>query len=216
MPPIGGVADGAMVLADTMITDLSLDTWERVVRPKVLGSIYLDRIFSDTPLEFFILFSSIAAIYGNEGQSNYGAANMYLTSLAYQRRQRGFNASVIHIGPITGAGYITREASDNILGWVQSHGHCLLSQHDFFAGFAEAMLAGNLELGLSPEVVLDERFRPGKEWPRGTDPKFQFTIPKEAGVGSAISGSSNTVSARAGLVEVTTIEEAFGIIKGEL
>jgi hybrid polyketide synthase/nonribosomal peptide synthetase ACE1 len=212
MPPVAGIANGAMVLVDTMITEMTVETWERVVKPKVNGSIYLERIFADKPLDFFIFFSSIAAVYGNEGQSNYGAANMYMTSLAYQRRQRGQPASVLHIGPITGAGYITREASDNVLSWVVNHGHCLLSQNDFFAGFAEAMLAGRPDLGLCPEVVLDERFNPGKET-TGVNPKFQFTLPRIADEGKG-SGLMTVSSARAGLAEATTAKEVYDIVKG--
>ncbi|CAL8581140.1 hypothetical protein XPA_006843 [Xanthoria parietina] len=90
MPPIAGVAQGAMVLQDMMFADMDLDAVERVMNPKVNGSIYLDEIFHDSPLDFFIFFSSVAAISGNKGQSIYGAANTSMHALAAQRRQRGF------------------------------------------------------------------------------------------------------------------------------
>ena len=112
MPPIGGVAQGAMVLQDMMFADMDIETVERVMIPKVNGSIYLDEIFHDSPLEFFIFFSSVAAISGNKGQSIYGAANTFMHALAAQRRQRGVAGSVVDIGCVMGNGYVIRELTE--------------------------------------------------------------------------------------------------------
>jgi acyl carrier protein len=40
-------------------------------------------------LDFFVLYSSMAAVYGNPGQANYVAANLFLESLAHYRRAEG-------------------------------------------------------------------------------------------------------------------------------
>ena len=111
LPPIAGLSQGAMVLHDSLFPDVELDRVQKVVRPKVAGSIYLDEIFSDKtkPLDFFVFFSSVAYVTGNAGQSIYGAANAFMASLASQRRRRGLAASVINIGAILGAGYVSRE-----------------------------------------------------------------------------------------------------------
>lgn len=92
-PPIGGIANGAMVLQDTLIPDLDLETLLRVLEPKVNGSSYLDEIFREDKLDFCVFFSSLAGIYGNRGQSNYSGANAFMASLAAQRRKRGQAAS---------------------------------------------------------------------------------------------------------------------------
>lgn len=92
MPPLGGVAQGAMVLQDIGFRDMSADAMEKVLRTKVTGSINLDRLVKGLDLEFFVFFSSATAIIGNAGQSNYSAANLFMTSLAEQRRQRGETA----------------------------------------------------------------------------------------------------------------------------
>lgn len=76
----------------------------KVTRPKVEGSIYLDELFQDTSLDFFVFFSSLAAVTGNLGQSNYSAANCFMSGLAEQRRQKGLAASVINIGPVLESG----------------------------------------------------------------------------------------------------------------
>jgi hybrid polyketide synthase/nonribosomal peptide synthetase ACE1 len=75
-PSVAGIANGAMVLKDKLFADMSYEDLNQVLRPKVLGSKHLDEIFGDQPLDFFILFSSLACVFGNVGQSNYAAANL--------------------------------------------------------------------------------------------------------------------------------------------
>lgn len=75
MPPVGGVANGAMVLSDKMFADMSYESFQDVLRPKVDGSRNLDEVFSGDDLDFFILFSSISAVTGQRSQANYAAAN---------------------------------------------------------------------------------------------------------------------------------------------
>lgn len=79
MPPIAGVVNGAMVLSDSLFADMSLDSFEKVLAPKARGSLALDRVFSSSSLDFFVMFSSLTAVAGNRGQSNYAAANMVST-----------------------------------------------------------------------------------------------------------------------------------------
>lgn len=143
MPPIAGVAQGVMVLQDQMFADMNFETVEQVMKPKVNGSIYLDEIFRYSQLEFFIFFSSVAAISGNKGQSIYGAANTFMHALAAQRRQRGVAGSVIDIGCVMGNGYVTRELSEQQQQYLEEVGNLWLSEQDFLTIFAEAVLASS-------------------------------------------------------------------------
>jgi hybrid polyketide synthase/nonribosomal peptide synthetase ACE1 len=76
MPPIAGVAHGAMVLSDATFANMTMKELQRVLHPKVVGSINLDKAFKHDKLDFFIMFSSLSCVIGNIGQSNYAAANM--------------------------------------------------------------------------------------------------------------------------------------------
>ena len=64
MPPIAGVANGAMLLRDTTFFDMDMETLVSVFKPKVDGTMYLDALFQDDQLDFFILFSSLACVFG--------------------------------------------------------------------------------------------------------------------------------------------------------
>lgn len=142
-PPIGGVANGAMVLEDVLFSNMSAEAMCKVLGPKVDGSRHLDEYFGDDDLDFFVLLSSVAYVVGNAGQANYAAANGYLQTLARQRRARGLAASVIDIGRVAGIGYI-EAASDAVREQLRRFSLSPISEVDLRQTFAEAIYAGYL------------------------------------------------------------------------
>ncbi|KAF2966684.1 hypothetical protein GQX73_g6858 [Xylaria multiplex] len=156
MPPIAGVANAAMVLKDKTLDNMSLQDFEDVLRPKVEGSQNLDDLFYATELDFFILFSSMSSVVGNPAQSNYGAANMFMLSLAARRRRRGLSASVIDIAMLLGVGYVARSLTSTnsvIESQMSRFAYLALSETDFHAIFAEAIFTGKSDLGSDPELM---------------------------------------------------------------
>ncbi|KFA71222.1 hypothetical protein S40288_03866 [Stachybotrys chartarum IBT 40288] len=144
-PPISGVLNGAMVLRDTSIRNMKFTDMNQVLQPKVLGSLYLDQLFSRPevpPLEFFILLSSINCVIGNQGQANYAAANMYQCALAASRRKRGLPGTAVNVGAIIGAGYL-QKTSTRVLDLTVSRGAMMhLSEEDFHQLIAQAIESG--------------------------------------------------------------------------
>jgi NAD(P)-dependent dehydrogenase (short-subunit alcohol dehydrogenase family) len=142
MPSIAGVINGAMILEDELFANMTLESFRRVTAPKVLGTQLLDQAFhDDISLDFFIVTSSIASIIGWTGQSNYSAANEWMTSLVSNRRARGVPASAINIPAVLGVGYAAH--ADNFdFDYFQSLGHINISERDLHALFAEAVLSG--------------------------------------------------------------------------
>lgn len=159
MPPVAGVAQGAMVLVDVATRDMTLDQLNRVLRPKVEGSLNLDRLFQDQSLDFFIFFSSTASVTGNPGQANYCAANLFMCGLAHQRRRRGLAASVMDLGAVLGTGYITRErTADFGAQQVNERGFYTLSEFDVHHTVSEAINASRPDSG--PESHISTGLRP--------------------------------------------------------
>ncbi|KAJ5657590.1 lovastatin nonaketide synthase [Penicillium longicatenatum] len=160
LPPVAGVANGAMVLRDSLYVNTTIDMLNEVLGPKVNGSQYLDELFSDPGLDFFILFSSMGVVTGNRGQTSYNAANAYLTALTAQRQSRGLPASVMNLGPVLGLGYITRAgllSGDDI----ENIGAYPISESDLLENFAEAILASSVLHRDNYEII---------SGPRGVDP----------------------------------------------
>lgn len=107
LPPVAGVISAAVVLRDGSVRNMDYEQVQEVIKPKVDGTLNLDRIFHDVDLDFFVVLSSANAIIGNPGQANYAAANMGMSAVATARRRRGLRASTAHIGAIIGVGYVT-------------------------------------------------------------------------------------------------------------
>lgn len=152
MPPIAGVANGAMVLQDSMFQNMSFEELITCLGPKVEGTTFLDEMFYKSPLDFFIVFSSLTAVVGNSGQSNYAAANMFMTALAAQRKKRGVAGSAIDISSLMGIGYVER--SDRLdAEYFTRLGYTNISEQDLHQLFAEAITAGRPGSKDNAEIV---------------------------------------------------------------
>lgn len=99
MPPLRGIIHGAGVLDDAMLTHQNWQRFYRVLRAKTEGAWNLHRLTAHMPLDFFVLFSSMASLFGSPGQSNHAAANAFLDALACYRRGHGLPALSINWGP---------------------------------------------------------------------------------------------------------------------
>lgn len=82
---IDGIIHSAGVVQDNFIYKKSSDEYVQVLAPKVSGTVNLDRACKGLTLDFFILFSSVAAILGNQGQGDYSAANAFMDAYAEYR-----------------------------------------------------------------------------------------------------------------------------------
>jgi acyl transferase domain-containing protein/NADPH:quinone reductase-like Zn-dependent oxidoreductase len=89
LPPLRGIVHSVGVLEDGALLRQDWSQFARVLAPKVDGAWLLHTLTRDQPLDFFILYSSIAAILGSPGQANHAAANAFLDALAHDRRAAG-------------------------------------------------------------------------------------------------------------------------------
>lgn len=220
MPPVAGVAQGAMVLHDTSVKDMTLQELSAVTKPKVQGSIHLDNLFQNKALDFFIFFSSMVSVVGNYGQANYSAANAFMLGLAEQRRQRGLAASVIHIGPVLGLGYVnrasdTRNVFDKAL--MERWAYVATSEHDLHQIFAEAVLAGRPGSDREIEILsglrrVSQNEEPQPKWM--SNPIMSHLIQSTGMLDQAANaGSHSRLHVKEQLLHAENHEEVYGIIK---
>ena len=87
--PLSGVVHAAGVLDDGVVESLSAEQLGGVLAPKLDGAWHLHELTAGMDLRAFVLFSSAAGTFGNPGQGNYAAANVFLDALAAYRRSRG-------------------------------------------------------------------------------------------------------------------------------
>ena len=98
MPPLRGIIHAAGVLDDELLAKQSWERFASVFAPKVLGAWNLHRVTHRLPLDFFVMFSSVAGIMGAPGQANYAAANAFEDSLAKYRCGLGLPGTSIAWG----------------------------------------------------------------------------------------------------------------------
>ena len=111
LPPLRGVVHAAGILEDGVLRTLELEPLRRVMAPKVRGAWNLHALTEDQDLDFFVLFSSVAALLGLPGQGNYCAANAFLDALAHARHAQGKPACSIAWGPWADVGLAADRSS---------------------------------------------------------------------------------------------------------
>ncbi|MHB1555978.1 MAG: SDR family NAD(P)-dependent oxidoreductase, partial [Isosphaeraceae bacterium] len=104
-----GLIHGAGLIKDKLIREKTVESFDRVLGTKVDGALNLVRLVRPEALKFTAFFSSIAGRFGNVGQSDYAAANEFLSKLAQwlDRRWPGRVVSVIW-GPWSGVGMVSQ------------------------------------------------------------------------------------------------------------
>ncbi|KAI1739512.1 hypothetical protein F4680DRAFT_466356 [Xylaria scruposa] len=214
LPQIAGVCQGAMVLEDVAFSNMSLESLLKVTNPKVLGSIHMDELFQGRDLEFLIFFSSAGSIIGNAGQGNYAAANLFMTALAERRRRRGQAASVMHIGPIYGVGYLNNHGLDSDLQAASKiKSICPISERDFCQHFAEAVIAGRPESQSGCLEITSGLTR--VESPHESGPILSHVVVEQ--VHATISSPTRLkLSLRSQLAEVRVLEQLAVIVRETL
>ncbi|MDI5965471.1 SDR family NAD(P)-dependent oxidoreductase, partial [Streptomyces sp. SL54] len=113
--PLTAVVHAAGVSVPAALEETDTAAFAEATRAKVLGAAHLDDLLGDAPLDAFVLFSSIAGVWGSGGQSAYAAGNAYLDALAEQRRARGRTATSVAWGPWAGAGMVGDGQSEEYL-----------------------------------------------------------------------------------------------------
>ncbi|MDM8560650.1 amino acid adenylation domain-containing protein [Candidatus Parabeggiatoa sp. HSG14] len=97
--PLRGIIHAAGVLDDGVLLQQNWSRFTQVMAPKMLGAWNLHTLTQNLSLDFFVCFSSVAALLGSPGQGNYAAANAFMDALAHYRRALGLPGLSINWGP---------------------------------------------------------------------------------------------------------------------
>ncbi len=113
--PFTAVVHAAGVGQVAPILDTDRDDVHAVVAGKLTGALVLDAHPALADVEQFVLFGSVAGVWGSGGgQAAYAAANAALDALAQARRARGVPATSVAWGPWSGGGMATADTDGKL------------------------------------------------------------------------------------------------------
>ncbi len=190
LAPVKGVIHGAVVLDDGFLADMNRSRFMTSFQAKVGGAMNLHRALADVDLDFFLSFSSISALIGNNGQANYVAANAFLDGFAHYRRAKGQAATTVNLGVLAEVGVAARDA--NVTAILESGG---------IMGFSNRQALEGLEILIEHHPVQAGMF--DVDWHRwasvnaGAANSSRFVKLVEA---SGASGATNSVLVELGAV----------------
>ena len=103
---IDGIIHGAGVLRDAFLDQMTPEDFSLVADVKFLGAWNLFSAAEGAGLRFFVGLSSVAAIQGNPGQTNYAAANRMMSALLrdLRRKNGAIRFKALMLPPVEGAG----------------------------------------------------------------------------------------------------------------
>ncbi|GKU37270.1 type I polyketide synthase [Mycobacterium montefiorense] len=130
--PLSGVIHAAGVLDDAVVTSLTPERVDAVLRAKVDAAWNLHELTRDLDVSAFVMFSSMAGLVGSSGQANYAAGNTFLDGLAAHRRAHGL--------PAISLGWGLWDQASAMTGGLDAAGLARLSRDGILAlSSAEAM-----------------------------------------------------------------------------
>ncbi|MCW3064923.1 MAG: Beta-ketoacyl synthase, partial [Solirubrobacterales bacterium] len=109
-----GVIHAAAAFDDRVAVRLDAESLQRVWSAKAVGAWRLSAATTGLELDWWVGFSSAAALIGSPGQAAYAAANAYLDALTAGRRAQGMVASTINWGTWSQVGQAAQRSADAI------------------------------------------------------------------------------------------------------
>ncbi|CAL8084808.1 unnamed protein product [Orchesella dallaii] len=98
LPPLKGIMHAAGTLSDGLVVNQEWGKLSSTFNTKITGTLNLHELTKHLNLEHFVLFSSIAAVFGPPGQCNHSAGNAFEDSFAHYRNAIGLPATSINWG----------------------------------------------------------------------------------------------------------------------
>ncbi|KAG6366829.1 hypothetical protein INS49_001010 [Diaporthe citri] len=212
---VRGVVQCAMVLQDSIFSNMTHTQWRTAFAPKVAGTWHLHNSLLAADLDFFVMLSSVVSIIGNVSQANYAAANSFMDAFAHYRRTAlGLPAVSLNVG-------LVRDSDHEIDGTGMEHylerfGHMAsvsTTLEELDIGLLECMRAGK---AAPPQVVfgMSDALRREDQWTR--DRKFGHRMARTVTSEGESSENDAEAEVKDALAHAASVSEAATVVAGAL
>jgi acyl transferase domain-containing protein/acyl carrier protein len=152
---INGVIHAAGIVRAGLIQAKTKETAERVLGPKVYGTMILFDLLKKTNLDFLVLFSSITTVSTPYAESDYSAANSFLDAFTYfANAQRRFHTLTINWPGWKEVGQLAElEALPGVEGWKQAALERAIATEAGLEAFRRALNSDLKQVIVSPESL---------------------------------------------------------------
>ena len=123
-PVVRGIFHLAGFIAEESLSDLTPELMDNILGAKAVSARHLHNSTENLPLDFFLMTSSVTAVWGHPSQPCYTAANVYLDELAEERKAKGLPATSLQLGAVRGAGYL--ESNSDVVKTLGMKGNMTL------------------------------------------------------------------------------------------
>lgn len=147
LPRLRGVFHSAAVFDDVRLTGLNEERLRNALAAKATGAWNLHRLTDEMDLDYFVLFSSLAAKFGNASLGQYAAANEFLNGLAHHRRALGLPAISIDWGAVAEVGIAARY--EHVGQNLARHGYVGLAPTQLFMALKEILETRPTEIAVA-------------------------------------------------------------------
>ena len=117
---------------DMLFEQIGIEEYKAIVGPKVQGAWNLHNALPEAALDFFVMLSSAAGLFGTRGQAVYAGTSTFLGAFAGWRQAQGLPASAIHLSAIGDVGYVA-ENTDRQAAIGSTYGDKMLTEREFLA-----------------------------------------------------------------------------------
>lgn len=117
---------------------MTLEMFNATVKPRVTGTINLHLALENSPLEFFMMWTSWTCMFGTATQSNYLGSCSFMDAFARYRRNLGLCATSLSLNQILDVGAVSRVSGYEIA--LTRNGH-YGNDEDEFLQYCDAAIS---------------------------------------------------------------------------
>ncbi|MFC4983698.1 SDR family NAD(P)-dependent oxidoreductase, partial [Streptomyces atroolivaceus] len=209
--PLTAVVHTAGVLDDGVVTALTPERLDAVMRPKAEAAFHLHELTARMDLSAFVVYSSVSGLIGAAGQANYAAANTLLDALTHHRHGLGLPATSLAWG-LWGEGGMGEKLGGSDLARMARSGVAAMTETEGLALFDAAF--GRPEPLLVP-ARLDLAAVRARAGAAGVPPLLRGLVraPLRRAVAAAAGGDGGFAAQLAGLEEGEQIRRITELVR---